>query len=203
MTKAVWGARIRRAGAAVLLLGSISCGDLSRQGSSPAYLLVDILEAASGAEPATFGADLRSDVVTVVDDVPSTFNDVARVQFSLGMKDPGAPGTPNTPTSANFITINRYRVTYIRTDGRNTPGVDVPYGFDSAFTLTVADSATAGFTIVRHQAKQEAPLAALRVNPILISTIAEVTFYGQDQTGRAVTAVARIGISFGNFGDPQ
>ena len=43
-------------------------------------------------------------------------------------------------------------------------GVDVPYGFDGAFTVTVAGAADASFTLVRHIAKEEAPLAALAGN---------------------------------------
>ncbi len=46
------------------------------------------------------------------------------------MKDPGSTASPSTPTSANFITVTRYHVKYVRTDGRNTQGVDVPYEFD-------------------------------------------------------------------------
>ena len=45
------------------------------------------------------------------------------------------------------------------------------------------------FTLVRNIAKDEAPLQALTVNGVIISTIAEVTFYGHDQTGREVSAV--------------
>ena len=29
--------------------------------------------------------------------------------------------------------MTRYRVEFRRTDGRNTPGVDVPYGFDGGW----------------------------------------------------------------------
>ena len=35
------------------------------------------------------------------------------------------------------MTIDRYRVSYRRADGRNMQGVDVPYTFDSAVTFTV------------------------------------------------------------------
>ena len=60
-----------------------------------------------------------------------------------------------------------------------------------------------GFTLVRNISKLEAPLAALRFNGVILSTIAEVTFYGKDQTGHEVSATARISIDFANFGDPS
>ena len=124
--------------------------------------------------------------------------------FRLGLKDPGAATSPTTPSQNDAITINRYRVQFIRADGRNTPGVDVPYGFDGAFTLTISGGdASAGFTLVRNISKMEAPLAALRFNGIVLSTIAEVTFFGADQTGHEVSATARISIDFANFGDPS
>ena len=86
-----------------------------------------------------------------------------------------------------------------------TPGVDVPYGFDSAVTFTVApgQTASAGFELVRHIAKEEAPLVSLAANDDLITTIAQVTFYGKDHAGNDVTASGSIGITFGNFGDPD
>lgn len=92
---------------------------------------------------------------------------------------------------------------FIRADGRNSQGVDVPYAFDSAFTTTVSGDVEAGFTLVRHTAKLEAPLGALARNGVIIDTIAEVTFYGHDQGGREVSAVGRIGVAFGNFADPK
>ena len=189
---------------AVALVGMSGCGDVVRQGSSSSYLIVNSMEGASGAEPNEFGGTLQSDVLTVVDGNPTIFNDLARVRFTLGLKDAGGAETPTSPTSNNFITVDRYNVRYFRADGRNTPGVDVPYAFDGAFTATVGASAVqVGFTIVRPQAKAEMPLAALARNLLVISTIAEVTFYGRDQTGREVIATGRIGIDFANFGDPN
>ena len=197
MTKAVWGARVRLAGAAVLLLSTVSCGDLSRQGTASTYLIVDALQASSGAEPGTFSPVLSSDVITVVDGNPTVFADGGQVSFTLATKDPGVGVSPQ-----NFITMDRYRVRFIRSDGRNVEGVDVPYGFDGGFTATVSGSATVGFTLVRVQAKEEAPLRALAANNGVISTIAEVTFFGHDQTGRAVQASGQISINFANWGDP-
>jgi hypothetical protein len=128
------------------------------------------------------------------------FNDLGRVRLRLAMKD-----SLTQPTTNNFITVNRYRVNFVRADGRNTPGVDVPYPFDGAFTGTVGSGGetTVGFELVRHMAKAEAPLAALARNSVIISTIAQITFYGHDQTGREVSVDGQILVSFGNFGDPD
>lgn len=203
MTKAVWGAGLRLAGAVGLILASVSCGSLTREGTASSYLIVSALEGASGVDPGTFGTTIASDVITLKDGISTVFSDPGRVRFGLGLKDPGPATSPSSPTQNNFITVNRYHVRFIRADGRNTEGVDVPYAFDDAFTVTVGGDTTAGFTVVRSQAKQEAPLAALATNPIVISMIAQVTFYGHDQTGREVSAVGNIGVSFANFGDPQ
>jgi hypothetical protein len=194
---------MKRALLAVFLLASVSCGDMTLQGTSPAYLIVTELEGASGAEPGEFAATVSSDVITVVDNVPTVFGDPGRVSFQLALKDPGPPGSPTVPSVNNAITVDRYRVKYIRSDGRNVEGIDVPYTFDGAFTITVSSTATAGFTLVRNQAKNEAPLRALVNSAVVISTIAEVTFYGHDQTGREVTAVGRISVNFANWGDPD
>ena len=190
------------------------CGSYVReQGNGPTQATVSVLEAAPGAEPTKFGGTLASDVLTNVRKnvngqiqvVPTIFGDAGRVTMSLMLKDPGPPDTPTTPTAVNAVTFTRYRVTYTRTDGRNTPGVDVPYAFDSAVTVsaTPGESVTAGFEIVRNTAKEEAPLRALVTLPTLIGTIAEVTFYGKDRAGHDVSASGSIGITFGNFGDPD
>ena len=77
-------------------------------------------------------------------------------------EEPGTTDSPDVPSPINEITVNRYRVSFVRADGRNTPGVDVPYAFDGAATGTVNESGTSlTFVIVRVQAKLEAPLKAL------------------------------------------
>lgn len=197
--KAVWGSGVVIAGAVLLMLASTGCGEMTREGTGSSFLVVDLIQAAPGAKPEEFGGFLHSDVLTVVDFVPAVYNDLGQVTLRLSMKDPLL-----APSSANATTINRYRVRYIRTDGQNREGIDVPYGFDGGMTLTVSgDAVTGTFEIVRHVAKLEAPLKALLVNGVIISTIAEVTFYGRDQTGREVSVVGRISIDFGNFADPS
>ena len=197
--KAVWGSGVVIAGAVLLMLAAAGCGEMTREGTASSFLVLDMLEAAPGAEPDEFGGFLLSDVLTVIDDVPGVYNDVGQVTVRLEMKDPLL-----SPSSTNAITITRYHVEYKRTDGQNRPGIDVPFGFDGGMSLTVrGDAVTGSFEIVRHIAKLEAPLKALLINGVIISTIAEVTFYGRDQTGREVSVMGRIQIDFGNFADPS
>ena len=200
-------------GAIALAALTSGCGDVVRQGRAPVQLVINSLEAASGAEPDELGTTLLSDVQTLVERsvngetvlVPTIFNDVGQVIMSLILKDPGQSGIIATPSALNQVTITRYRVEYRRTDGRRTQGVDVPYAFDSAVTFTVPTEGTieAGFEIVRHTAKQEAPLASLRSNPDIIATLADVTFYGRDQAGNDISVTGTVGINFGNFADPE
>jgi hypothetical protein len=193
----------RAVAALIVALGSSACGQLQREGMASSYLVINALQGASGADPAKFGSTLSSDVVTIVKGSSSVFADTGQVTFSLGLKDPGPASNPATPSAVNAITVDQYHVRFIRADGRNTPGVDVPYAFDGAFPATVNDKGgSATFTLVRHVAKSEAPLAALASNGLVISTIAEVTFYGHDQTGREVSATGRISVDFANFADP-
>lgn len=206
---------ISRVIATVLITGGAmltgSCGDVVRTGRSPGFIIINSIEAASGATPAAFGTILFSDVETLVSRtiggqqvrVPTVFSDPARASFSVAMRD---PTNPNAPTPINSITLTRYRVQFIRADGRNTPGVDVPHGFDGAFTVTIPANgdASAGFDIVRHTMKQEPPLANLRGSGGLnqIATIALITFYGQDQAGNEVSAAGQMTVHFADFGDP-
>jgi len=203
MTKAVWGSVIRLTSAAVLAAAATSCGDQTLEGTSSSYLIIGGIEAASGADSTTFGSGLASDVITVKDNVATIFADPGRVTFKLGLKDPGPSSSPVTPTQNNWITITQYHVQYVRSDGHNVEGVDVPYAFDGGLAATVSADTTVGFTLVRNQAKMEAPLGALATNPIVLSTIARVTFYGHDQTGREVSATGNIDVTFANFGDPK
>ena len=197
-------------GLAVVAAG---CGNMATEGRSPVQLTLLSLQAASGSTPEEFGSTLHSDVITNVDQtiggqtvsVPTIFGDNGAAEFAIVLKDPGSdPTSPVGPSPLNSVTITRYRVSYRRTDGRNAPGVDVPFPFDSGVTVTVtADGGSTGFQLVRTAAKQEAPLRPLTNNPDIISAIADVTFYGRDQAGNDVSVTGSIGIDFGNFGDPQ
>jgi hypothetical protein len=195
--KAVWGARIRAAAAlstaALLPLLLTSCSEAIRTGQSPSYLIISTLTAAPGGTT-NFGSTLQSDVAT---DTGGIFADSGLVTMQVAQKDPSGPA----PTDVNSITITQYHVDYIRTDGRNTQGVDVPFAFDGAVTATFPGQSSVQFTIVRVQAKQEAPLKALARSggANTITAIARVTFYGQDQNGREISVTGNIEISFSDW----
>ena len=178
------------------------CSDFIRQDRSSVTLVIDALEGSSGAvTPPTFGGTLQSDVLTR----GGIISDSGRVTMRVIMKEPGQLLSPT-----NTVTINRYRVTFRRADGRNTPGVDVPFPFDSAATFTVASSVTAtvfGFELIRHTAKLESPLLGLRdqnntITFTIISTLADITFFGRDQAGNELSVTGTIGVQFGDFADP-
>jgi hypothetical protein len=170
-------------------------------------LVVNSLLAAQGNKPTTLSGFLLSDVQTLVTTpAPCTttapcatvFDDFGSAILSFVMKDQSIQ-----PSTNNTITITRYHVDFSRTDGRNTQGVDVPYGFDGAATATILPNAqtTIGFEIVRHTMKQEPPLVQLVSNPAIIYTVATVTFYGQDRVGNDISVTATISVDFGNFAD--
>jgi len=206
--------RVIRAGAALAIaaLATPGCSNLLTQSATSSFVIIDSLEASTGREPDKLAGVLNSDVLTYVKKdvngasvvVPTIFADNLIANFSLGMKEPGTAESPTKPTTINYITITRYRVKFVRSDGRNTEGVDVPYAFDGGVTATVTpDGVKAVMTLVREQSKVEAPLKGLigSFGPG-ISTIAEITFYGRDQTGREVSVNGQMLVSFGNFGDP-
>jgi hypothetical protein len=200
--------------ATCLVLATLAsgCGEVARQGRSPAQIVIQSLQGAPGATPTAFGNPLLSDVETIVtspapcaatNPCATFFNDLGQVTMSIVLKDPGNPGVTAAPSALNQVTITRYRVQYRRADGRNSPGVDVPLGIDSAVTFTVPSEGTvsAAFELVRNVAKREPPLLALRTNGNIISTIADVFFYGRDQAGNDISASGSMTVNFGNFAD--
>lgn len=202
----LWFCRCRGLLLTALVAVSASCGDVVRQGRSPVYLVIDQLSARQG-QRTEFGGTLTSDVLTNVttpapctpeSPCPTIFNDIGQVTLHIDPKN-----LLSSPTATNAVTIRRYRVTYVRADGRNVSGVDVPYAFDGAVTGTVSPGGqlVLSFEIVRHVAKEESPLVQLVTSPTVITTLAQVTFYGADQAGNEVSVVGNIQIDFGNFGD--
>jgi len=203
-TRTILSTAGRLAGMAACMVSLVSCGgEMLRTGRSPVFLVVDSVSASpqGGSETAFLTSDVRKDDGSVVNDnVTVTVRSVA--------KNPDVSATP-----INAVTLTRYHVEYRRTDGRNTPGVDVPYGFNGGLSVTITpgQTAEATFEIVRHQAKLEPPLKnmdgfnAAGARSIsgagFLSTIAEITLYGRDQNGNEVSVAARLDVHFGDFAD--
>jgi hypothetical protein len=198
---------------AALAAATVSCGDVVREGRSPVFLTIDsLLGIRGGATAGTPSGSLTSDVITnvtspapcsVTTPCPTIFGDSGQVALRSPLKNIGTPTNPTSPTTNNDVTITRVHVEYIRADGRNTPGVDVPYAFDGAATGTIpaGGTLTLGFVLVRNTAKSESPLVQLQSSGTILTTIGRVTFYGTDRVGNDVSVMGQIQIDFGNFGD--
>jgi hypothetical protein len=192
---------------AAVTIATASCGDVVRDSRASEFILIDSLTAASGGPSVgTFSSVLDSDVqrlltqpapCTTATPCPTIFADPGSVSLRLAMKNLSV-----SPSFNNEVTINRYHVSYRRADGRNTPGVDVPFAFDGASTGTIPATGTLalGFELVRAVAKAEAPLAQLVNSPTILSVIADVTFYGKDRVGNDVSVTGSITIEFANYG---
>ena len=186
----------RLAGAVLCTLSVTSCGgEMLRTGRAPMYLVVQQVQA-SANNSTTFTGFLLSDVRS---DDGSAQNDNAQVTLRLEPKNPSAPTSP-----INAVTLTRYHVEFKRADGRNRPGIDVPWGFDGVLSTTIqpGGTATVGFELVRHAAKREAPLSALVGGGglRLLDAIAEMTLYGRDQNGNEVQVTATMDVHFADFG---
>ena len=212
--RAIHRSIITRVAAGALVAGSVSCGDVVMQDRAPVLVVIDSMEAASGADPGTMGGFLLSDVQTMVEQqvdgetkrVATIFNDVGQATMRIIPKDAGSGAVSLSPTPWNNVTINRYHISFVRADGRNTPGVDVPFPVDGAVTATLGSTATVvPFEMVRHQQKLEQPLRSLANfgGRLFISTIAEVTVYGADQVGNSLQIKGTISVSFSDYADPK
>ena len=179
----------RTVGLALCLAVVGSCNELASTSRAASFLVIDQLS--GGTEGDTV---FQSDVLTG----GSIFEDPGTLTARLALKDPGPSASPATPSSVNFITIDRFRVVYVRTDGGA-----VPVPFEGAMTFTVTGTAaSANFTLVRASAKLAPPLLALRNGGGLIYTVAEVSFFGRDQTGTEIITTGRITVNFADWADP-
>lgn len=186
---------------AALIVSSTSCGGNLRNGRSPVFLVIDNLRATQGmSSTGTFQDVLYSDVRTTSGTI---FADLGRVSMHASVKDIGFEDQAPVPTNNTQVSINRFRVVYRRTDGHNTPGVDVPYPYDGAVSGVLPANAIRSFDfeLVKHTAKAETPLVELVYTFNIIHCIADVTFWGYDQVGNVLSVTGSISIEFANYGD--
>jgi hypothetical protein len=153
-------------------------------------------------------------------DVSSLFNDDARVTVQLFRKNPDVSFTG--PLEA--VRLESYQVRYLRSDGRNVEGLDVPNRVTGSLNSVVIPSPSGSdvnevdlvVNIVRHQAKLESPLRNLVgvfLSPTrsiifasegVITTSAEITIFGrQVTTGEVLRATGRLQVTFADFADEE
>jgi len=147
---------------------------------------------------------LQSDVVSVDSDTGLSYvaADAAEASFTAKLMD---PTTTLTSSFYNNIIITRYTVAYVRSDGKNTEGVEVPYSFEGSLSTLIEIDSTVdvSFIIVREVAKLEPPLINLREGrgEGTIEITAKVDFYGHDITNNKVKATGYLTIFFANYID--
>jgi hypothetical protein len=174
--------------------------DLATSNSSDVLLEMTRVQGQGTGLVTTISDFLLSDVLFK----GSTFNDNAILSLTALPKNPSA-----ILNSGNFNTVylESYEVHYIRTDGLNQEGVDVPFSFSGGMgaTIPVAVGTTTqvGIIVVRHQAKQEPPLSNLDGGGGLniLTCIAQITVHGHTLSGEAVQASGNLNVTFADFAD--
>ncbi len=190
------------ASALALLLAAVACNPVEKESQSASQLILDSLTGKDAeGNVANF---LNSDVVLVntQSGAMSWRADSATATFSVLPYDP----EPILGTSAYYdVTLTRYTVNFVRSDGRNVPGRDVPYPFEGQLSvrIPVNEAGTVTFILVREVAKQELPLLGLydaNVGDVLNMT-AVIDFFGRDGAGRTVKATGTLAVYFANYAD--
>ncbi len=173
-----------------------ACNPIEDETRSSSFLIVEKIQ---GQDYEGNTTDyLQSDVIKN----NSVFADVATATLRAATIDPN----PLLGTSQyNDIILTKYTVSYSRTDGKNSPGVDVPLPFEGTLSVLVRVGSSTGvsFVIVREVAKMEPPLIALaegRAEGVLQVT-ARIDFYGHDLANRNVKATGYLPIYFANYVD--
>ena len=182
--------------AAVLFLSS--CNPVENKSKSPSLLIVESIQGQDISGKAA--SYLQSDVYK--ESTSTVVADAAAATLRTETLDPA----PLLGTSQySDIMVTRYTVSYSRTDGKNTPGVDVPYPFEGSLSALVKVGSTTSFSfiIVREVAKLEPPLVRLadgRAEGVLQVT-ANIEFYGHDMTNKEVKATGSLAIFFAQYAD--
>jgi hypothetical protein len=179
------------------LLALVACNPLEDKSKSSTFILVESLMGKDTTGKAS--SFLQSDVVASTGTI---YADIASATVRASYLDP-APILK--PSGYSDVILDRYIVSYSRSDGRSREGIDVPYSFEGFLTQVVKVGATAtfSFVIVREVAKMEPPLVGLAtgIGEGVIEMTARVDFYGHDLTNNKVTATGYLTIFFANYAD--
>lgn len=184
---------------AVKVCGAVALGALALTGCTPSWAksgATDVVLLMTGIND---GQPLSSDVLIKSGAICP---DLVPLRLENHFKN---PSVTNTGFRHDF-TVERYEVSYFRSDGQNVPGVDVPYPISGNLATEVREEsdATLNLEVVRRQAKLEPPLSNLRGGGglLIVTMFAEVTLHARTTTGDATNPVsARLQIDFADFSD--
>ena len=142
---------------------------------------------------------LQSDVLTSTNSVTA---DLAKVTFKAQML---SPDPISGSSQYNNVMVTRYVVSYFRSDGKNTEGVDIPYSFEGYLSalIEIDNTEELAFVLVREVAKLELPLINLHEGRAegVLQLKARVDFYGHDMANKAVKTTGYLSIYFANYAD--
>ncbi len=189
-----------------LFVGCTANGQLDNTDASVVLQIEELIK----IEEDYLWGDVQDDITG---GIPS---DVASIDFSGVLKAPISTNPSITAPDLQHIQLERYEVTYTRTDG----GTSVPPGFTSGIAglvrlteigatdpvvLTVVN-----VTIVPATIKGQPPISFLidpgtesGTNFFNIQVNARIQFFGRTIAGNEVSVVANVGINFAQWADPE
>jgi hypothetical protein len=186
---------------AVLALAALGMGGCTpdfAKGAGDVTLVINSVNA---------GSPLQSDVEIQGPGTPpqgGVCADFVKVNLNNAFKN---PTLPTAGSFANDILLQHYEIHYIRSDGRNVEGVDVPYSISGLLTARIPAGVSTQdvfIEVVRIQAKEEAPLKALDFDggSIIVTMFADITLHAVTASGKVLDPVTgRLQIDFSNYGD--
>ena len=183
--------------AVLFLAGCVAVEDDSTSGS----MLQIVSLTGNDIEGKPGSTTVFSDVLTN----NSIFNDNGVADIAVLPLDPLLKIDAITPYMN--VLVDQIDVVFKRTDGRNVEGVDVPYHFTQPMSMLVPinENIEIPFVLIRHVAKLEAPLMALRettTQAVVLHLVAQVTIHGKDMGGHRVAPVTGyISVWCSNFAD--
>ena len=187
---------------AALALGS--CLAKENDSTSASFLVVTSLTGNDLAGKAG-STTVFSDVITN----GSIVNDSAVAVVSALTYNPTEDSEAHDITYYMNVVVDQIDVEFLRTDGKNVEGVDVPYHFSQPVNIMVEVDKTASipFVLIRHVAKMESPLIQLRDVPseeFVLQLVAKVTMHGRDLGGHRVAPVSGyMSVWCANFADSE
>jgi hypothetical protein len=178
----------------------ISCNAVENETNSSSILLVEnIMGQDMEDNEANF---LQSDVLykDPSTEAETIYADIATATLQTKLLN---PLSVTGPSQYNDIMLDRYVVTYFRSDGNNIEGVDVPYSFEGhlSVNIPVDSEVTITFVIVREVAKMEPPLVGLTEGRDIgvLQVHAKVEFFGHDMANKNIKATGYLDIFFANY----